>query len=184
MDIRHWKERLETARREKDQFFASHPQSPLSPQDRRVFQGLDYWPPDADYRFELQLHEHDEGKTIRVADTSGEQRNLWRWGEFCFKVSGKECTLQVYKSDPDEERLFAPFRDQTSGKETYGAGRYIDLEPARHLTSQGNWVVDFNEAYNPWCAYSEDYACPFVPPENWLRVPIRAGEKKYPLGEK
>jgi uncharacterized protein (DUF1684 family) len=88
----------------------------------------------------------------------------------------------VYKSGPREERLFIPFRDGTCGKETYGAGRYLDLEPAEHLTDEGKWIVDFNEAYNPWCAYSEDYACPFVPPENRLRVPVRAGERNYEHG--
>jgi len=184
MDVNQWKERLEMERREKDWFFASHPQSPLSLQDRRAFRGLAYWPPDADYRFELELHQHEDREVMQVADTSGQQRNLWRWGEFRFQVAGQECTLQAYKSDPAQERLFVPFRDQTSGKEGYGAGRYLDLEPERHLTEEGKWVVDFNEAYNPWCAYSEDYACPFVPPENWLHVAIRAGEKKYPLGEK
>ena len=90
-------------------------------------------------------------------------------------------TLHAYKSAPDEERLFVPFRDKTSGEETYGAGRYLDLEPDEGLTAGGKWILDLNMAYNPWCAYSEDYACPFVPPENWLDLPIRAGEKNYPL---
>ena len=184
MDVDAWKRLVEEGRRQKDTFFASHPQSPLSLHDRRAFQGLAYWPPDTDYRFELELHEHDDREVIQVADTSGQQRNLWRWGEFRFELAGRQCTLQAYKGDPGEERLFVPFRDETSGKETYGAGRYLDLEPARHLTPEGKWIVDLNEAYNPWCAYSEDYACPFVPPANWLQVPIRAGEKKYPLGEK
>ena len=184
MDVSRWKQRLEMGREEKDQFFASHPQSPLSLQDRRAFQGLAYWPPDPDYCFELELHEREDRKVMQVADTSGQQRSLWRWGEFRFELAGRQCTLQAYKGDPGEERLFVAFRDETSGRETYGAGRYLDLDPRRHLSREGKWVVDFNEAYNPWCAYSEDYACPFVPPENWLQVPIRAGEKKYPLREK
>ena len=117
---------------------------------------------------------------MEVADTGGQTRSLWRWGEFRFQVAGQECTLQAYKSDPGEHRLFVPLRDETSGKESYGAGRYLDLEPERHLTEDGRWIVDFNEAYNPWCAY----VCPFVPPENWLRVGLRAGEKSYPLGGK
>jgi len=87
--------------------------------------------------------------------------------------------LQAYKSDTEHERLWLPFKDVTSGKESYGAGRYLDLEPDRHLMSDGRWIVDFNEAYNPWCAYSQNYVCPFVPSENRLNVPIRAGEKRY-----
>ena len=79
---------------------------------------------------------------------------------------------------------WVPFRDKTSGKETYGAGRYLDLEPERQRTAEGKWILDLNRAYNPWCAYSEAYTCPFIPPENWLEVPIRAGEKRYPFKKK
>jgi len=79
--------------------------------------------------------------------------------------------------------LFVPFKDATSGKETYGAGRYLDLEPGRDRTQGEKWILDFNQAYNPWCAYSEAYNCPFVPTENWLEAPIYAGEKDYHLPE-
>ncbi len=120
-------------------------------------------------------------KTLKVEDTQGNERELLRWGEFRFKITDTDCRLQAYKNSPEEERLFVPFRDATSGKETYGAGRYLDLETEKHQTSEGKWVLDFNEAYNPWCAYSKDYACPFAPPENWLKVPIYAGEKDYLL---
>jgi len=180
MNTDEWKANIEMGRRQKDRFFASHPQSPLPYSDRAAFRGLVYWPPDPDYRFELELNEHEEKEIVEVADSQGQTRTLWRWGEFRFQTAGQECTLQAYKSDPDEERLFVPFRDETSGKESYGAGRYLDLDPDEHLTRKGRWVVDFNQAYNPWCAYSENYSCPFVPPENWLKVPIRAGEKNYP----
>lgn len=87
--------------------------------------------------------------------------------------------LQAYKRDVEEEQLFVPFRDATSGQETYGAGRYIDLDAARDRSADGKWVLDFNRAYNPWCVYSEDYTCPFVPQENQLAVPVCAGEKNY-----
>ncbi len=181
MDVSKWKEHLEKDREEKDWFFANHWQSPVLLQDRAKFKGLDYFPPDPNYRFELELHEHREKKTVKMAYSKGEEREFIRWGEFRFRIEGKECTLQAYKSDPREERLFIPFKDATSGKETYGAGRYLDLEPGRNRTPSGRWILDFNRAYNPWCAYNEMYTCPFILPENWLDVPIRAGEKKYPL---
>jgi len=181
VDVDAWMKQVEAERRDKDTFFASHPQSPLSLQDRRAFQGLAYWAPDLAYRYELEINEHDEKQVVEVADTGGEQRNLWRWGEFRFEVASRQCVLQAYKSDPDENRYFIPFRDTTSGAESYGAGRYLDLSPDEHLTKEGKWILDLNAAYNPWCAYSERYACPFVPAENWLRVPIRAGEKNFPL---
>jgi len=177
-----WEQDIEEARKQKDFFFGVQAQSPIPGARRSAFRGLAYYPVDRVYRFELDLHEHKSKEVIQIADTAGQMRNLWRWGEFHFRIGDSDCTLQAYKSEPGEERLFVPFRDETNGKETYGAGRYLDLEPARHLTSEGKWILDFNEAYNPWCAYSEDYACPFVPPENWLQVPVRAGEKSYEHG--
>lgn len=87
--------------------------------------------------------------------------------------------LQAYKSDYLQESLFIPFRDITNGKETYSAGRYIDLDSVKHTIDKGKWILDFNRAYNPFCAYNSAYSCPFVPPENWLKVAIQAGEKKY-----
>jgi len=179
MDISEWEKRLQREREQKDEFFRLHHQSPLSLADRFQFEGLNYYPPDPNYSFELDIHEHTNKEIVRIEDTSGKIQDLIRWGEFRFNVGAEECTIQAYLSNPAEARFFIPFRDATSGKETYGAGRYLDLEPEQHLTSAGKWILDFNKAYNPWCAYSENYVCPFVPPENWLKVAIRAGEKNY-----
>ena len=181
MEVDEWEAQIEREREEKEQFFASHWQSPIPPQDRARFEGLDYYPPNPDYRFELELHEHDEKKIVRMAYTKGNEQDFTRWGEFRVKIGDEECVLQAYASDPEEEQLFIPFRDATSGLETYGAGRYLDLDAGRDHTADGTWILDFNRAYNPWCVYSEDYTCPFVPPENWLKVPVYAGEKIYPL---
>jgi uncharacterized protein (DUF1684 family) len=179
MEISEWKEMIQNEREQKDIFFSSHYQSPIPFEDRQQFKGLDYYLPDPDFRFELELHEHEEKKVLKIEDTQGNEREFLRWGEFRFKIVDKVCTLQAYKGNPHEERLFVPFRDETSGKETYGAGRYLDLDYEQHHTPQGKWILDFNKAYNPWCAYSDAYACPFVDPENWLKVAVRAGEKKY-----
>ena len=181
MEISEWEKNLETARERKDTFFAQHWQSPIPPQDRTSFKGLEYYPTDPGYRFELELHEHPEKQAVRMAYTKGNEQDFLRWGEFLLKIGGREQALQAYKSSPQEEMLFIPFKDATSGKETYGAGRYLDLEPERDRTADGKWILDFNQAYNPWCVYSEAYTCPFVPIENWLEVPIQAGEKDYPL---
>ncbi|MCD6384838.1 DUF1684 domain-containing protein [Candidatus Sumerlaeota bacterium] len=179
MDVQEWKDAIETERRQKDLFFKGGYQSPIPFEERADFKGLNYYPPEIKYRFELELAEHPQKEIIKIEDTKGNIREFIRWGEFRFNIDGVDCTLQAYKSDKLEERLFVPFRDLTSGKETYGAGRYLDLEPERDLTPEGKWILDFNKAYNPWCAYSKDYACPFTPPENWLNVYIRAGEKNY-----
>ncbi|KPK75115.1 MAG: hypothetical protein AMJ89_04815 [candidate division Zixibacteria bacterium SM23_73] len=179
MEISEWKIRLDAQRQGKDRFFGQHWQSPIPSEERASFERLTYYPPDPDYRFELKLHEHGHKQIMKIEDTVGNIRSLIRWGEFRFKITGTECVLQAYKSDSREERLFVPLRDATSGKETYNAGRYLDLDPENHLTPEGKWIVDFNEVYNPFCAYSQAYACPFVPPENWLKVPVHAGEKDY-----
>jgi hypothetical protein len=180
MEISIWENDIKMERQEKDTFFAGHFQSPIPFEERSKFAGLDYYPPNADYCFQLELHEHSEKNTLEIEDTSGNVRDFIRWGEFRFKLGAQQHRLQAYKSDRLEQRLFVPFRDATSGKQTYGAGRYLDLLPDEHVTREGKWIVDFNKAYNPWCAYSKDYVCPFVPPENWLEVEICAGEKKYP----
>jgi uncharacterized protein (DUF1684 family) len=181
MEISQWKANMERARENKDAFFAQQLQSPITPQDRPWFKGLEYYPPDPNYSFELELYEHPEKQSVRMAYTKGDEQDFVRWGEFRFKIDGREQALQAYKSNREEEMLFIPFKDATSGKKTYGAGRYLDLEPERDRTTEGKWILDFNQAYNPWCAYSEAYTCPFVPSENWLEVQILAGEKDYPL---
>ena len=181
MEISEWKASLERARANKDAFFTQQWQSPIPPQDHSEFKGLEYYPPDPSYRFELDLHEHPEKQVTRMTYTKGNEQDFLRWGEFRFKIDAKELSLQAYKHNREEEMLFVPFRDATSGKETYGAGRYLDHEPDRDCTQEGKWILDFNKAYNPWCAYSAAYTCPFVPTENWLEVPIQAGEKNYPL---
>ncbi|ELZ20394.1 hypothetical protein C476_10906 [Natrinema limicola JCM 13563] len=174
-----WRNAIETQREQKDQYFGEHPHSPLSPDERESFDGLEYYPIDEDYRFELPLEEYDDPEQITVGtSTDGEQEYL-EWGEFQFTVDGEDVTLQAYKSEPDDDRLWVPFRDATSGDETYGAGRYLDLEVDSHRTSDGDWILDFNEAYNPTCAYSDQYECPLPPMDNWLEVPIEAGEKDY-----
>jgi len=182
MKIEEWKEALERERREKDIFFRGF-QSPVSFAAREKFSGLDYYPPDPDYNLELEIFEHRDKNIVQIEDTKGNIRDFVRWGEFRFTIHGEDCVLQAYKGDIYDERLFIPFRDQTSGKETYGAGRYLDLETRRDRTGNGKWILDFNRAYNPWCAYSNDYACPYTPPENWLKIKIRAGEKNFAAGQ-
>jgi len=178
-DSSKWMEHYRQEREQKDMFFKEHPQSPIPFEERMGFRGLDYYPPDPGSLFELDLHEHSDKQAIQIEDTGGTMRDMMQWGEFCFTVGGVECTLQAYKSDPHEERLFIPFKDAASGKETYGAGRYLDLDYQRDRTPEGKWILDLNRAYSPWCAYSVNYVCPFVPPENWLKVPVYAGEKSY-----
>jgi len=177
-----WTEAIEAQRQHKDHYFGEDPRSPLPEAVQAEFDGLDYYPVDPDYRFEVELDRYDDPEPVTVGtSTDGEQEYL-AWGTFTVEVDGEEVTITAYKSDPDDERLWVPFRDATSGDETYGAGRYLDLEPEHHRTDEGRWILDFNEAYNPTCAYSDRYECPLPPMENWLDVPVEAGEKAFDAG--
>ena len=173
-----WKAKIEQDRIEKNKSLSKGAQSPIPLLKRRKFKGLNYYPPDSKFSFKLELQEHAEKKTIEVKDSKGNTRKYIGWGEFHFQINGADCILQAYKTSSEEGRLFVPFKDTTCGQETYGAGRYLDME-LEHDFSDGKWALDFNEAYNPWCAYNIDYSCPMVPPENWLKVPILAGEKNH-----
>ena len=174
-----WHAAVESYRERKDEYFGDDPHSPIPEAEREGFGGLNYYPPDRDYFFVLPLAEHDEKEEVTVATSTEGERTYLRWGEFTVEVDGEDVTIQAYRADADDDRLWVPFRDETSGEETYGAGRYLDLEPATHRTEDGQWVLDFNEAYNPTCAYDDRYECPLPPMENWLDVPIEAGEKAY-----
>jgi uncharacterized protein (DUF1684 family) len=174
-----WKEDIKEQRQRKEEYFARNPRSPIPPDQRDRFDGLSYYPVEEDYRFELELEEFDDKDRVTVGTSTGGEQEYLEWGEFTFEVDGETVSLRAYKSDPHEDRLWVPFRDETSGEETYGAGRYLDLEADTHRTDDGKWILDLNEAYNPTCAYSDRYECPLPPTENWLDVPIKAGEKAY-----
>jgi uncharacterized protein (DUF1684 family) len=172
-----WKESVREEREARDEYFSSNPHSPIPAAERTDFEGLSFYPIGETYRFVIPLYEHEEKQSITVGTSTGGEREFLRWGEFRFELDGQTATLQAYKSDPDDDRLWVPFRDETNGEETYGAGRYLDLEDVEHRTPDGDWILDFNEAYNPTCAYADDYECPLPPTENWLDVRIEAGEK-------
>lgn len=173
-----WEAALSEERAAKDEYIGEHPHSPLPDAERPGFDGLDYYPPDPDYRFVVPLDEYDDHDTVTVETTHEGERTYHRWGELRFTLDGAERSLTAFRADPDEDRFWVPFRDGTSGDTTYGAGRYLDLDPDEHR-ADGEWVLDFNEAYNPYCAYSDRYECPLPPVENWLDVAIEAGERAY-----
>jgi uncharacterized protein (DUF1684 family) len=162
----------------KDAAFRSNENSPIPKQDRSDFRGLSYYPIDSALRFSVKLHRYAAPKQIRLGTNTGEIRSGLRYGYFDFQVEGISCRLNAYKLEDAPDRgasLFVPFRDATSGKETYGAGRYIDLKE----NTSGTYDLDFNRAYNPFCAYNNEFSCPLPPSENTLTAPIRAGEKNY-----
>jgi len=177
-----WREHLERERAEKDEFFAEHPHSPVPDDEQPSFGGLRYFDPDPDLRFELELDRFVSPATVAVETTQDRAQQYEQVGELSFAVDGADCSLYAYQSaGEDDGSLWVPFRDETNGEETYGAGRYLDLGPEEQAGDR--WVLDFNRAYSPFCAFSDAYECPLVPTDNWLDVRIEAGEKYPPRSE-
>lgn len=175
-----WEQALRDQRRAREEYFRESPHSPLPPELRgEEFPGLEYYPPDGAYRFVVELIEHEHPETVTVETTADGSQQYLRWGAFTVDIEGSSVTLQAYRPDRETDRFWVPFRDATSGETTYGAGRYLDLEPDTHQSPDG-WRLDFNAAYNPTCAYNAAYECPLIPPANWLEVAIEAGEKDFP----
>ena len=165
---------LEDFRHQKDMFFELDNQSPLTPDQRRNFDGLKYFPENPALRIVTTIQEYTPKPVVTMITSTGSAREYLKYGQFTFDVNGETATLQVYQ-DPDDEYFFLPFVDATAPAETYGAGRYLDLEPA----AGGKFLIDFNHAYNPYCAYNPNWTCPIPPKENRLKVRIEAGEKNY-----
>ena len=163
---------LDELRHAKDQYFGTSPESPLTPEQQQNFHGLNYFPEDPALRFEALAEVFPTQDAIVMQTTTGDEREYTRFGRFKFTVEGQPAELTLYYG---EYGFFLPFVDALAGSETYPAGRYLEPEP---LPGNRFWI-DFNVAYNPYCAYNERWSCPITPPENRLKVPIRAGEKVY-----
>lgn len=163
---------LEEFRADKDLFFRTESQSPLDARQKRAFKGLSYFPENPSLRLELTPGLIPSGQKIRMQTSTGDVREFTRFAYLDFEVDGQPARLTLFK---DEDGLFLPFADALAGGETYGAGRYLEPEPL----PDGRVSVDFNLAYNPYCAYNDGYSCPIPPAENRLKVPIRAGEKVF-----
>jgi uncharacterized protein (DUF1684 family) len=164
---------LKSFRAEKDRVFARDPNSPLVPAQRRTFHGLDYFEENPGLVIHATVDRNVEPGEVRMATSAGDEQVYERYGVARFTVDGQPAEVTLYASD-DSDELFIPFRDSTSGRETYGAGRYLELHAHGDVVT-----IDFNYAYNPNCAYDPSWSCPLPPPENWLKVPIRAGEKIF-----
>ena len=162
-------------RRRKDEAFATSEQSPLTDEQKADFQGLSYYPDDPNLVVTGVLEPVEDTEPFSVPTSTGQEIVYQRVGSVTFEIEGRSVSLTLLSSG--HGGLFLPFRDATSGKETYGAGRYIDLHEHAHVGQPV--TVDFNLAYNPYCAYNDAWSCPLPPPENWLDVPIRAGERAF-----
>ncbi|MCX2744886.1 DUF1684 domain-containing protein [Mangrovivirga sp. M17] len=162
----------------KDSSFITEEDSPVS--ERDSFKGLNYYSVNPSFKVIGKL-ERFPGLKMKTFETSaGIQKTYKLYGNLTFKLEGKAFSLPVYQSMVPikgyEDHLFVPFIDQTTGVESYAAGRYLDLSIPEDFE---NVIVDFNLSYNPYCAYSNGYACPIPGKESYLDIEIKAGEKAY-----
>jgi uncharacterized protein (DUF1684 family) len=142
---------------------------------RRAFKGLSWYPIDPQWRVQARLEPPPKGRTIRIATIVGDEIDLESAGTLVFPAQGRELRMEAVFDSADRRELFVMFKDRTNGEATYGAGRYMYLPVPAGSTLE----IDFNKAYNPPCAYTDFATCPLPPGQNWLPVPIPAGEKDY-----
>jgi uncharacterized protein (DUF1684 family) len=173
----HYVAELLQFRAEKDSFLQSSARSPIKKKDRGAFRHLKYYGINPGFVVEATLHRNQSPPHLRITTTKGERRDAVNFGELEFALRGRRFRLSAFKFTDrrSEGDLFVPFTDSTTGHETYGAGRYLDLVE----NETGMYILDFNKAYNPYCAYNEEYSCPIPPRENRLSTAITVGEKIY-----
>jgi uncharacterized protein len=177
---RSWEREIASDRVARDEAFRTDPDSPLPRASRATFAGITYYPLDPSWRYGGMVEAYPNPEPLKIVTTAGEVRPGERWGRVRFTRDGREFALQVYRlldqpNRPGGDGLFLPFKDTTTGKETYAAGRYVDLEGP----DGGPFTLDFNRAYNPSCAYGEPrrFQCPVTPAENTLPIAVMAGER-------
>src|SRR5690606_17749804 len=171
---------IKKERDEKEQFMRTSKESPFA-KNPESFTSLKYYPPDLKYKITATLVPIQSKKQVVLATNDGKEERYMEYAYAEFDLHGfhnRLLILEMIDMGPSRGKLFLAFGDRTSAEETYGAGRYLDI-----AKSQGSNTItlDFNKAYNPYCAYAEEFSCPLPPPENLLTIPINAGEKTYHL---
>jgi uncharacterized protein (DUF1684 family) len=161
--------KLESYRKRRDTFFLKHPNSPLNMEQKENFTGMKYFPEDPDLDLVVEVERFDLQEVVPLETTTGEERIFTRYGRFQFEVEGQEAELTIFSGD---KGYLLPFKDSLAGEETYPIGRYVEIRQLR----DGRFEINFNMAYNPFCAYRDGFSCIITPEENHLDVPIRAGE--------
>jgi uncharacterized protein (DUF1684 family) len=165
-------------RQTRDRLFSAHPQSPLDGAGRAAFRGLPYHRYDPDFRVTADVDETEPAE-LELATSTGEPYRFRRFGVARFALTGIDLELPLYWLEGYGGGLFLPFADRTSGRTTYGAGRYLldTVKGADLGTAEGRLVLDFNFAYNPSCVYDPAWTCPLAPAANRLDVEVLVGER-------
>ena len=162
---------IKNLRSDKDSYLKKDTASPIK--DKKDFKGLKYFEVNPNFKITGKIDKVTSGQTINITMTGGEVEEYEAYGNVKFEIEGVKCVLKIFKTP--EGNLFLPFKDLTSNKETYGAGRYLDFGVNDVKDSQ--ITIDFNKAYHPYCAYNQTFTCPVPPAENTLNVAVKVGEK-------
>lgn len=170
---------IEEIRYQKNLNFISDPNSPFNSPQKVEFHPLKYYDVDPAFVFKSKLYRYEKEDTVTIYGTKGETRTTYRFGYLLIPYDGKEYKLNVYKSISQNGQIYYSiwFTDETTNEETYGVGRYLEFE----LNDEPDYIytIDFNLAFNPFCAYSPAYSCAIPSKEDHLPIPIKAGEKKF-----
>jgi len=160
-------------------FFKDASKSPLKPNDLKRFTSLDFFPLDSNFVVRAKLSKTPDTVFFDMKTTTKRLSKERVYGIVTFEIKGQSFSLNVYQNKDDfdsgNDTLFLPFLDDTNGNSSYGGGRYLDLT----IPKTDSLWLDFNRAYNPYCAYNEHYSCPIVPRENYISIPVKAGVKRY-----
>lgn len=169
--------RVKEAREEKDRFMRNSEESPFA--NLGTYKGLSYFEPNLDFRITARLDRIEKPRLVELPTSDHKTSQYLEYAYAVFEVADKPCRLlilEITEPGPNKGTLFLAFADETSTQETYGAGRYLDL---KKNPGSSSIILDFNDAYNPYCAYNASFSCPLPPRENLLEVAILAGEKTY-----
>ncbi|MHA1977107.1 MAG: DUF1684 domain-containing protein [Candidatus Hodarchaeales archaeon] len=161
-------------REQTNHFFKYSDESPLTATQKQSFIGLSYFSVDEHFNLKIDLQKDENPEEVTILATKGDERRYLHYGFFEFTLKDTINRLTVYQS-LEKDYLFVPFKDRTSGTESYGGGRYVEIESL----NDRKFRIDFNLAYLPYCAYNDKYSCTLVPPENFLEVRIPAGQMNY-----
>ncbi|MEJ5351024.1 MAG: DUF1684 domain-containing protein [Melioribacteraceae bacterium] len=170
---------IEEQRKIKNEFMKNDPTSPFNYKGKVEFHKLNYFDVDPKFVFKSKLYEYNPKDTITIYGTKGEPRKAVRFGYVIINYENKEYKVNVYEgtTKSGEKYYSIWFTDKTTNKESYGVGRYLDFE--KHDNPDYIYTIDFNLAYNPYCAYSPNYSCAIPTKEDFIPIEIKAGEKKF-----
>ncbi|PWL31185.1 DUF1684 domain-containing protein [uncultured Roseivirga sp.] len=169
-------ERLEQERKDKNGYMLSS-NSPLIEEDKQNFTGLNYYPIDEEFKVTARIEKTNNKQPIFIESTTGEQLKYIPFATASFELKGQQHSVMLYQDweEKDPNKLSLMFADETSAVETYGGGRYLDVM----YRNTNSVIIDFNNAYNPFCHFNAEYSCPIPPRQNVMSIPIEAGEKIY-----